>query len=67
VDVKRVAGGCGFEVIEDGEDGGWVGQVRLAFVAADRDEVIAFAEVVFGGEADVFALEGGHLIVGGHG
>jgi hypothetical protein len=36
-------------------------------VAADRDEVIAFAEVVFGGEADVFALEGGHLIVGGHG
>ena len=50
-------------MVEDGEDVGWVGEERLAVVAADGDEVIAFAEVVVRGEADVFALERGHLIV----
>jgi 5-formaminoimidazole-4-carboxamide-1-beta-D-ribofuranosyl 5'-monophosphate synthetase len=61
VDGERVADGFGFESIEDGEGGLVLREERLAFVAAEGDEIISFAKVVVGGEADVFAEEGGHL------
>jgi hypothetical protein len=57
-----VAEGLGFESVEDGNGGFVLGEEWLAFVAAEGDEIFAFADVVVGWEADVFALEGGHLM-----
>jgi hypothetical protein len=63
VDGERFARGGGLEFFENGRGVFVFGEKRFAFVAADGDEIIAFSEVVERWKADVFAGEGGHLIV----